>query len=269
MNNIVQIPAAFIKYPEPLTRIDYCENHGEFENVSERQNVWKGCPHCKEEAVAAEKTKRRKEQDQAWQNRLENANIPRRYWNHTLASFIADSDAKRKALDFATAYLEDFDTVRQTGRCAVFIGHPGTGKTHLACAIGLGILRRYNCGVIYTTAQEMIRRVRDTWRKDSQISTTDLIAAWTRTGLLILDEVGVQNGSENEKNILFEVIDGRYRAMLPTLILSNQECRDVEASIGERAFDRLRENGGELVIFDWSSQRGAITAKPHERTTRA
>lgn len=50
------------------------------------------------------------------------------------------------------------------GKCAVFIGTPGTGKTHLAVAIGLDLLNRGK-SVLFCTAIRAIRRIKDTWEK--------------------------------------------------------------------------------------------------------
>ena len=74
--------------------------------------------------------------------------------------------------------------------------------------------------------------------------------------LLILDEVGVQFGSETEKLMLFDVLNERYEKRKPCVLLSNLAIDDVKAFLGERVFDRLREDGGEAVAFDWESYRG-------------
>ena len=80
----------------------------------------------------------------------------------------------------------------------------------------------------------------------------------SETDLLILDEVGVQFGSDTEKLILFDVLNERYEKRRPTLVLSNLSLPDVEQYLGERIFDRLREDGGEAVVFDWESHRGNV-----------
>ncbi len=38
---------------------------------------------------------------------------------------------------------------------------------------------------------------------------------------------------------------------------TNQHPRRKGVYLGERVYDRLREDGGEVVIFDWQSYRGA------------
>ena len=65
----------------------------------------------------------------------------------------------------------------------------------------------------------------------------------------------MQFGSDTEKLILFDVLNERYEKRRPTLLLSNLVVDDVQAYLGERIFDRLREDGGEAVAFDWESHR--------------
>ena len=55
---------------------------------------------------------------------------------------------------------------------------------------------------------------------------------------------------------VFDVIDGRYRNMLPTIIASNLNMDGIKECVGERCVDRMREDGGKVVAFDFESQRG-------------
>lgn len=73
--------------------------------------------------------------------------------------------------------------------------------------------------------------------------------------LLILDEVGVQFGSDTEKLMLFDILNERYERRHPTILMSNLPRDEVSAYLGERVFDRLREDGGEFISFTWESHR--------------
>ena len=249
-------------HAEPKTRTDKCDTHGEFDARCFIGSIWSKCPTCGAEAEAREKAEREaKERDdrrQAWQRRIGEAGIPERFQNRSLQSFIAETDAQTKALEFANAYADSFDDALATGRSALFIGKPGTGKTHLAVGIGLRIMHRDNRTVLFTTVMRAIRRVKDTWNRESTESETKAIAGLVFPDLLILDEVGVQFGSDTEKLILFDVLNERYEKRRPTLLLSNLPLDDVKAYLGERVFDRLREDGGEAIPFDWSSWRGRV-----------
>ncbi|MGC8384980.1 ATP-binding protein [Pseudomonas aeruginosa] len=73
--------------------------------------------------------------------------------------------------------------------------------------------------------------------------------------LLILDEVGVQYGKEAELVTLFDVMNARYSACKPSIVLSNLTLEEIEVFLGQRVMDRLRENGGRAVSFNWESER--------------
>ena len=77
----------------------------------------------------------------------------------------------------------------------------------------------------------------------------------TDVGLLVLDEVGAQYGTEGEQVILFDIINRRYQDMRPMILLTNQGKAGFQSFLGDRAFDRLRE-AGKWVPFDWESHRG-------------
>lgn len=244
---------------EIRTRAEHCERHGDFESRNVFLSVWSICPVCASERKASEAAQKAEEERaaraNAWQRRLGESGIPERFRDRTLESFTASTPAQRKALDFAKAYAEGFDEVLNCGRCALFIGKPGTGKTHLAVGIGLQAMRAHRT-VLFTTVVRAIRRVKDTWGRHSDETESDAIDALVFPDLLILDEVGVQFGSETEKLILFDVLNERYEKRRPTILLSNLTLAGVQGYLGERVFDRLREDGGEAVVFDWDSHRG-------------
>ena len=77
--------------------------------------------------------------------------------------------------------------------------------------------------------------------------------------LLIIDEIGVQSGTDNERNILFEIVNGRYENVRPTIIISNRDVKEVAELISERSVDRITE-GGAIIPFNWESSRGGNAA---------
>ncbi len=217
---------------------------------------------CSEEHAALQKKQdadqKLEAQNAAWQESLQTACIPERFMNRTLKSFQASTPEQAQALAFAEAYADGFDAVMRSGRCAMFGGLPGTGKTHLAAGIALRLMRRDGRPVLFTTVMRAIRSVKDTWGGNGGKTETQAISALVFPDLLILDEVGVQFGSDTEKLILFDVLNERYEKRRPTLLLSNFGVDEVQAYLGDRIFDRLREDGGEAVPFDWESQRGKV-----------
>jgi len=251
--------AEFGFHETPNVRTEACETHGEFESTNRFRDVWSKCPACAKERLeqdeAREAERQRREAIAEWERALGTAGIPERFRSRTLESYRADSPQQQAALRFATDYANNFPEVTKSGRGGVFIGKPGTGKTHLAVGIALAIMED-GYSALFTTAMRALRRVKETWSRDSEETEREAIAALVYPHLLILDEVGIQFGSDTEKLILFDVLNERYEKRKPTLLLSNLTLAEVRDYLGERIFDRLREDGGQVLVFDWSSHRG-------------
>ncbi len=243
------------------TKPDNCAEHGAFESKNYFRNIWSGCPQCAAERQAQEQREANEkaaiDKHRAWQKKLGEAGIPERFHLRTLENYVATNQGQREALAFAIGYAEAFDEASSAGRSAIFCGKPGTGKTHLAVGIGLHVMKSGKLA-LFTTVQRMVRRVKDSWRKGSEESESDVIGLLVQPDLLILDEIGVQFGTEFEKNLMFDVLNERYEKRRPTLLLSNLTVPEVKAFLGERVYDRLREDGGRCVPFDWESHRGSM-----------
>ena len=82
-----------------------------------------------------------------------------------------------------------------------------------------------------------------------------MLSVYTGVDLLIVDEVGVKAGTENEKQIIFNVLNERYNNVLPTVLISNLRENEVKTYLGERVWDRLKEGGGNVLILNGESQR--------------
>lgn len=234
-----------------------CEHHGAFVDFR-GPDGWTGCGMCRQPIkaelqrvtglMAAEAHRARAN------SLLGRAAIPERFADRRLDNFLPHSDGPTKALAIAQAYADNFDQARKTGASLIFCGGVGSGKTHLAVGIAHAVIAMDKVAV-FTSVVGAIRTVKDTYRRDSDIKEAQAIAKLIEPDLLILDEVGVQFGSETEKMILFEIINGRYERLKPTIVISNLAKDALTDYLGERVVDRLREGGGRMVIFDWPSYR--------------
>lgn len=237
-----------------------CAKHGEYVSKQIVGDIWTRCPVCEaeyeEKILAKERAEKKARWEQEWAQRLTEANIPERFRTKTLDSYDAQTDGEKKAHRFAKDYAARFAEMRRTGKSAIFIGRLGTGKTHLAIGIALRVMGAQNRTAQYTTVMKAIRRVKDSWSRESRESETQAVDVFAKPDLLILDEVGVQSGTEFERNILFDLLNTRYEKRKPTILISNLEVDEIREFLGERIFDRLREDGGEIIPFTWVSHRG-------------
>lgn len=222
-----------------------CPTHGTYPQVLMSPTLGTfgfagGCPECRRE---------RKEREAYGA-----LAIPPRFQNKTFRNFIVVDNSQRAVFDFMYDYCMHADEVCESGQSLIFLGRPGTGKTHLACAT-LTEFRHFGHTGLFTSVARMIRTIRDTW--GTQESERAAIDRFSSVDLLVIDEVGVQAGSDNERNILFSVLNERYENVKPTILISNETLSSFKDFIGERIFDRFRENGGRAFVFDWPSFRGS------------
>jgi len=247
----------FSRLHQPPRQVQ-CETHGAYLASPLLNDRWTGCPTCSQDEIAQQEARetalKASEEAARWNAKLEDFGIPLRFQDRTLETYVCQSLGQERALAFATDYAQNFARALAKGTSCVFVGKPGTGKTHLAVGIALHIMREGRT-VRYATVQRAVRRIKDTWHRESKERESDALRSMTEVDFLILDEIGVQFGSDFEKNLLFEVLNARYENRRPSVILSNLNQQEVQGYLGERVVDRIREDGGRVITFDWASHR--------------
>lgn len=238
-----------------------CTRHGEFQariiKFLDRE-ITGACPECTKEAEEREELmKRRVEAESAarrTQALLQRAGIPARFKDCTLASYVVENAGQKKAHGAAVWYVETIKERIAEGTGMIFTGQAGTGKTHLSTAIANAIIP-LGYSAVFITASDAMRSIKRTYEPSSLMTESDAIDALVAPALLILDEIGMQNRTDHEKQLMFEIINKRYERVKPTILLSNLSSADLKEFLGERIMDRMRQGGGRMIGFEWDSYR--------------
>jgi DNA replication protein DnaC len=240
-----------------------CSAHGLFQSktaIVHGIRVYEpaACPHCVEEREVARIAKEAKEAEAAKSRMIAEAHrkngLPDLFDEKRFADFSASTDRQKRALSITSKFAESFIANQESGNSLILAGKPGTGKTHLAAAV-LNAVCDAGIRGYFISAAKAIRLVKDTYRRDSERSEQQALDSLIEQPLLILDEVGVQVGSEHEKMLMFEIINERYQWRMSTILISNLYVKEISDFLGDRVVDRFRENGA-VVAFDWESHRG-------------
>jgi len=115
-------------------------------------------------------------------------------------------------------------------------GSYGTGKTHLAAAIGNLRLLKGDM-VLFITAPDLLDHLRSTFGSDSEIAYDELFERLRNAPLLILDDLGVENPSAWAKEKLFQLLNYRYSHRKATVITTNVNIDDLDPRIRSRLLD--------------------------------
>jgi DNA replication protein DnaC len=118
----------------------------------------------------------------------------------------------------------------------VFAGSYGSGKTHLAAAIG-----NYRTGLgddpIFVVVPDFLDHLRATFSPNSSISYDHLFEQVRSASILVLDDLGTQSATPWAREKLYQIFNYRYNAKLPTVITTANQLSDMDPRIRSRMLD--------------------------------
>lgn len=192
------------------------------------------CP-CKEsverwkvlDEIAAKQT--REEELKARQRRdreriqflLGESGMGKRFYDRTFDSFQKDTPLKKAAWNTAMWYATHFEERLKDGKGLIFIGPYGTGKTHLAAAISLYLIRAKFCRVIFKNSYELFADVRRSYNENALLTEYDVLTAFKNCDLLVIDDLGKEKCTEWSMSVLYDIMNYRYEHMKPVMITTN------------------------------------------------
>lgn len=227
-----------------------CAEHGA-RAVTIRPDMAWYCPQCLESELKSEYATKWAEQRHA--DLYAVATIPQKYRGQ---KFVATTPEQKHVRGTCKAFR---DQITQGPKWAalVLMGEFGTGKTLLACELAESLIEKFGLSVRYVTAQAMVSEIQAAYRTEGKSEETELMR-FAQFDVLVIDEIDAKRDSDNANLLLTEVINRRYNAEKPVVVITNQPFEGLAKFVGGRVHSRLHENAF-VCSFDWQDfRKGAV-----------
>lgn len=170
-------------------------------------------------------------------------------------TFANDNRDDPRISDAMKRYADQFDDFRKEGRGLLLSGPVGTGKTYFAACIANQLIDD-GYWVLMTTFVDFANKIQANF-SEKQAIIDDL----NNYKLLILDDLGAERKSEYMQEIVFNIIDARYRSGLPFIITTNlslEEIKKPQDLTCSRIYDRILERCFPVEVNGGSKRRQAV-----------
>ena len=183
---------------------------------------------------------------------LQRSAIPPLYVGKVFSSIEKRNESIESALLKAEQYVERWNEYGPKGYGFLFHGAPGLGKTHLACALLQELQKRHEVQGLYVTTYELIADQKKRFDKAKRENDTQdgktLMDLCLEADFLILDEVGLERGTEFELDLIQTLLIRRFDHLKPTVMVSNlsftvqnHRGKTLGTYLGSRITDRLKQ----------------------------
>jgi len=187
--------------------------------------------------------------------------LKKRFMNRTFQTYKAETPKQKKAFSVAKEYADRFYEFFLRGEGLYIEGTNGTGKTHLAAAIALQLIRE-GIPVVCKTSIELLDDIKKAF-DDNQVSEYDILKVYKQVDLLIIDDLGKEQCTDWSMSILYSILNDRYEDLKPTIITTNFNEESLIRNLTPRGYDsskviaiisRLREVST-VVTMAWEDYR--------------
>jgi DNA replication protein DnaC len=133
---------------------------------------------------------------------------------------LADLNAQPSLCRPCTRYVQQWPAMLEQGRGLYFWGPLGSGKTHAATVVVNELIDRHLVETLFLNFPEAVARFRQAIGDPDNSDADTLLERMKRVELLVLDDLGIEKPSAWVTDLLYGVVDERWRERRPMLVTS-------------------------------------------------
>jgi len=162
----------------------------------------------------------------------------------TFKNFVKD-EYNHALYNVGKNYCDNFEEMRKNNNGLLLYGDPGIGKTFLTACISNELINK-GFTVVAISTISIINRIYESYGKFNDYGEMEILKKINQATLLILDDLGAEHESKNEKEkqIIYSILDERSRNRKPTICTTNLSLQQLKDKLTgrdgvSRTYDRL------------------------------
>lgn len=157
---------------------------------------------------------------------LEQSKINKRFIKATFDKFNVNNPIQKDALIKARQYVENIKAHLEQGTNLIFAGYGcvGTGKTHLANAVGKELMTQKGIPCKFINVVSLVAELKETFN----------IKEYTDIEILVIDDLGKEKGTPWVCEQIYAIINKRYEQMKPTVITTENDIPTLRKNYDEK-----------------------------------
>lgn len=152
-------------------------------------------------------------------------------------------------------YVDNFKDMLKDGKGLLLHGTVGTGKTYAACEVANALIDK-GYPVLVTNFARLTNTLQGMFD-----GKQEYIDSLNRFAMLVIDDLGAERKSEFMQEMVYNIIDSRYRSGLPMIVTTNlamDEIKSTESIGNARIYDRVLERCFPIEVTGASKRRKAV-----------
>ncbi len=171
--------------------------------------------------------------------------------------------AQKGALRRAVNIVEGF--AHEPQGWLVVTGSYGCGKTHLAAAVANFRMEQGETDVMFVVVPDLLDHLRASFSPQSTTPLDRRFDEIKKSPLLVLDDLGTESATPWAREKLFQLLNYRYSAVLPTIITTSATPADIDPWLLTRMADVSR---CQVISLSVPGYRGSSSQKESASRSR-